>query len=95
MRSQTFSTRVPFHISDADRALEPRLKEDLDALGYPFRFLREYDEPNDSFAPRLARALPGLAPLVSALPIWPNLPQAIGASGRHRVLSSHHRQGCL
>lgn len=57
----------------ADEKAEQTLKEALDTLTYPFRFFRDYDEPNEIFAPRVALALPALADGVAALPIWPNI----------------------
>jgi len=60
--------------SESSSPNEQALKEALDSLTYPFGFFREYDEPNESFAPRVALALPALAPRVAALPIWPNIP---------------------
>lgn len=70
----------PFLVTAADRALEQAIKEALDALAYPFGFFRDYDEPNEIFAPRAADALPALAERIAALPIWPSIAKASGAS---------------
>lgn len=57
----------PFAITDADRRLEQFVKERLDALAYGFGFFRDYDEPNEIFAPRLTRAIPALGLQIAAL----------------------------
>src|SRR5262245_53243441 len=58
-------------ITDADRHRDQLIKERLDAIAYPYQFFREFDEPNEVFAPRLVRAFPVLTPVVARLPIWP------------------------
>ena len=67
------------YITDGDRRLQQTIKELLDAIAYRVGFFREYDEPNEIFAPRLVRAFPALARDVALLPIWP----------RSRMRSAH------
>lgn len=68
-------------VTDADRRLEQTVKERLDAIAFPLHFFREYDEPNEVFAPRLVCAIPALGPLVARLPIWPNVSVPRGNGG--------------
>jgi len=42
-----------FSVTSADVSIEATVKERLDALASPVRFFRDYDEPNEIFAPRL------------------------------------------
>ena len=58
-------------ITGADQHLEQATKERLDAIACSVRFFREYDEPNEIFAPRLVREYPALAQAVALLHIWP------------------------
>jgi hypothetical protein len=61
---------ISVRVTDADRSVEQWVKESLDALGWAVRFHRDYDEPNEIFAPRFAAAYPQLEHYIYALPFW-------------------------